>query len=132
MGWAQSAVMVHQCILSLRKRPPKGEAWESPRWHADPDVCLEVADEAIQARRRRPAPPPRAAAARRSLRDATPRRASHVATRPPARPRPRFPAQVNGEDDGTWLIRADALLRLGRKREAKEAEAKAKQLRPRD
>ena len=33
-----------------------------------------------------------------------------------------------GDDDGVWAIRADALERLGRKREAKEATAKAKEL----
>jgi len=45
VGWAQSAVMVHQCIKSMRRRKI---AFEPPAWHADPEECARVADIAIR------------------------------------------------------------------------------------
>ena len=85
MGWAQSAVMVHQCVLALRKRGTPKADWAEiyPAWHLDAEICLQVTDMAIE---------------------------------------------VNGDDDGVWAIRADALERLGRKKEAKEAHSRVKEL----
>jgi tetratricopeptide (TPR) repeat protein len=83
MGWAQSAVMVHQCVTALkaRGRNAKTKGWSEPEWHKDPGQLLNTSDWCIA---------------------------------------------VNGDDDGSWLLRADALERLGRKQEAAEAYEKAK------
>lgn len=44
LGWSQSAVMVHQCILSLRKRVSAKDMPPVPAWHADASQLLLIAD----------------------------------------------------------------------------------------
>ena len=86
LGWAQSAIMVHQCIIGLRKKKEKKgapPAWSEPEWHKDALSALMVADLVIL---------------------------------------------VSSDDDGGWGIKADALLRLGRKKEAQEAERTRREL----
>lgn len=43
-GWAQAAIMVHQCVLRLRISGNKYGPWSEPEWHGDGLQQLLVAE----------------------------------------------------------------------------------------